>query len=87
MTSPGLPPPTDEEIRKEFEGKDFGPRDPIMLCKNGLLQVCCGYGVGYTLAQILKHLELVTVKYIDCGAQIKLTDRGRHVCYLWHKGD
>lgn len=79
------PPPTDIEIRAAFVGTNFGNHDPVVLVKNGLLGVACGYWNGHTLTMILKQLKLIRIYNKVGSGRIVMTELGLRACYDWFK--
>lgn len=53
---------TDEQIRKAFEGTNFGDRDNKEVLISTLLKCACGYYSGFTATNIVKGLKLVHSK-------------------------
>jgi hypothetical protein len=65
---------SDEEIKAQFTGTNFGREDFRTLLEQGVLKAQCGYHNGHTLSTILKRLDLVD----KAGA---VTEHGRHFLF------
>lgn len=53
---------TDEEIKAEFAGTNFGGHDHRKLLKQGVLKVIGGYASGSTLTGIMQNIGLISYK-------------------------
>ena len=66
---------TEEELKRSFEGTNFGSAEPRNVIFGTLLKRSCGYHSGYTAEQICIELGLIT------QTAKKLTKLGKEYLY------